>query len=1024
MALREATVTVQFAGGLTTDQDPKQVPATKLVDLQNAVFTKDTTLQKRTGYRALGQQIEAGGATYSGALGLGRRDNELLVYTSAGTYSYRPGSDTMALTGNPVSITSREYPLAKTSTEQSQGDAATNNNVTAVAWVDSRGGIWWSVLEESTKRLLRAPAQLAAVGTEPRVVSVGTGTVHIYYADHSLSRIWVAVVDTFNPTLAVAPAILVSDLSTAAIGYDVCPTNLDVVLGGPTPAAPAAIAWPTSTSSVRVGYVDASGVIGSGGTSLPPAVTHAFAPAATSSMGVAWSSLGVAAVASNPGTSTTSVAVFDPTLTVQLLNSTSVVFAASTPRSHTLAWAGNRLYVLLDDTSGAASERDTRIRAFYYDSLIGPTLLTSPWPLRGLSLASNAFVDNGVAYVWATHDVPFFSIYLLIRIADGAAVARSMPTIAHGTQVNGSGTWRSSVSVDPTDARRWRTPLLYNEQLKALAGQFSETGMRWVTNDFSDANAWQSEQLGAGLYLAGACPLHYDGNRWAEAGFHYAPDGTITGTPAVGTGALTVGVYTYRIWYEETDAQGEVHRGPLSVGTAVTLTGGQNQVTLVGPMYRITSRSRVRVCVARSPVNDTSEFFEVTSRDVTTAGGVNGFILNDPTVDTWSIIDRLGDVSLLSRNPTYTEGGILSNDPAPMAGDVLAVGKGRLFFTDPADPTMLRYTQQIQEGFAVDFAELLKQRLDPAGGAISSIGIMDGAVYPFRETAVFVVGGPGPLANPAVSAETFAFTPGDLVTSDVGCIEPRSIAATPVGIVFKSKKGIRLLGRDRKVIDIGAEVTNFDEQDVTAATLVPKAQRIMFLTSEGSTLMWDYQRNQWSRYTNHAGLDALIVNDLYHYLRIDGRVFQETPNAYRDDNSHISMVLELAWLKMAGYLQGWQRIWYAQFLGAWRSRHTLRVRYRLDYERQWSAPFDLDVNSNYTITPYGDGPYGDGPYGASGSSVYQHRIHIGKPCQAIQFRVEDIEATDDYGASFELSELVLTGGMKGPLFKLGATRSS
>ena len=37
---------------------------------------------------------------------------------------------------------------------------------------------------------------------------------------------------------------------------------------------------------------------------------------------------------------------------------------------------------------------------------------------------------------------------------------------------------------------------------------------------------------------------------------------------------------------------------------------------------------------------------------------------------------------------------------------------------------------------------------------------------------------------------------------------------------------------------------------------------------------------------------------------------------------------------------------------------------------------------------------------------------------------EDIEATSDYGASFELSELLLIGGGIGPDFKVGAARSS
>jgi hypothetical protein len=100
------------------------------------------------------------------------------------------------------------------------------------------------------------------------------------------------------------------------------------------------------------------------------------------------------------------------------------------------------------------------------------------------------------------------------------------------------------------------------------------------------------------------------------------------------------------------------------------------------------------------------------------------------------------------------------------------------------------------------------------------------------------------------------------------------------------------------------------------------------------------------------------------------------------------------------------------------------VRFRLNYELQWSANFDLDVDGNFTASVYGSGAYGAGPYGSTGSSVYQRRIHIGKPCQAIQFQIQDVEQTANFGAAFELSELVLTGGIKGNLYKLEAARSS
>lgn len=1018
MALREGKLALPFAGGVNTDQDRKQVPAVKLLDLQNAVFTAETTLVKRTGYRALGSEIEGGGGLYSGAKGIGKRDDELLLYTTSGTYSYRPQADRMALTGNPLSITARERTVVKTGTEQTQVDAATVNNVTAVAWVDSRGGIWWALLEDSTGRQLRPAAQLSAIGTRPRVVPVGGTALHIYYADFAAHSIWVAVIDSANPMLSVTPVQLTTDLNNSAIGFDACPTQ--GVAGDPS-----CIAWVTDGfQTMRVGYVAVSGVLGSAATGLPaPLAFSSGAATVASNVGVAFSPGGViASLSINSGDAINTFSIDTGLAAVVWSDGVPGVAFGTTPNwlNVGVAASGDDAYIVAY-SKNVTTERDSYIGNVHYSVADGP-LSGASTLLRGVSAASRPFFDDGVAYVYLVHDVPFFSVYLLIRVSDHVTVARTMPTIAHGTQDDGGSIWTSTVSTDPADSRKWRVPLLFNEQLQALAGQFAETGIRWVTLDFDDIDAWQSEQLGRGMYMAGAMPWHYDANRWAEAGWNYAPDGPLVAYAAGSGTSLQGGDYTYVAWYEEVDAQGEVHRGPTSVPFTATIDPG-NGVFISGPMYRVTSRSRVRVCVARAIVNTADAFYRVTSIDPS-ATGANGYILNDPTVDTWSLVDQMPDDVLIAQDPLYTNDGILSNDPAPMAGGVLSVGKNRLWWTDPTDQTLVRYSQEIEDGFAVDFAEPLKQKLDPFGGDVTAIGIMDDTVYPFRETAVYAIGGPGPLPNPTKTPDVYAFTPGQLVTSDVGCVAPQSVVQTPVGIGFKTSKGIRMLGRDRRVVDIGSDVRGYDSQSITAATLSPIAQRITFLTSAGSTLHYDYQRGQWSRFTNHEGLDALTLGGLYYYLRTDGRVFVETPGLYRDDNSHIPMVMEMAWLKMAGYLQGWQRIWYAQFLGEYRSPHTLRIRYRLNYEYQWSAPFDLDVDNNYTATAYGAGAYGAGPYGSTGSSVYQRRIHLNRDCQAIQFQIQDVEATTNFGAAFELSELVITGGIKGSLYKLPATRSN
>ncbi|MGH7177245.1 MAG: hypothetical protein ACREJC_07690, partial [Tepidisphaeraceae bacterium] len=397
----------------------------------------------------------------------------------------------------------------------------------------------------------------------------------------------------------------------------------------------------------------------------------------------------------------------------------------------------------------------------------------------------------------------------------------------------------------------------------------------------------------------------------------------------------------------------------------------------------------------------------------------------DPASDTVSFSDGLVDADLIKREPLYTNGGVLSNDPSPWAGDVIASGKGRLFWNDPTDPNVVRYSQERREDTALEAPVRLSLQLPTEGGSLVGIGVMDDAVITFKEHSIMSFAGPGPLANPSVQPEAFAFSPAQLIPSDAGCSSPSSISTTPIGIVYQSPKGVALVSRQRQVIPIGEDVEGYDGQRLVRATPMPGRHAVLMLTDSGRSLFYDYEHQSWSTFTNHEGYDAVVVNGVYHYLLTDGRVFRETIGEYADDNSHIKMVIETAWIKMNGYLQGFQKIIHAKFIGEYLSSHSLKVSYRINYENAYSAPIEIDVDADYTPDEYGDGDYGDGAYGGDGgpSNVYQQQVHLNRRCQSISFKVEDVQLYDDFGACFELSELLLTGGVLRESFAPGADRS-
>jgi len=432
----------------------------------------------------------------------------------------------------------------------------------------------------------------------------------------------------------------------------------------------------------------------------------------------------------------------------------------------------------------------------------------------------------------------------------------------------------------------------------------------------------------------------YAGGGVVEQGFHYAIDDMATPATSSASGGLTnSGVYIYRTTLEYTNAQGEIVMGPTSAGTSVTLGAGDDTATLTAPTYRHTARTdplgEVRIGVWRTE-NGAAVYYRVSSLDPNDTGA-NGYLANDPTADTVSFVDKLSDADLISREPLYTNGGILVNDPTPV-GAIVTAGKNRLFVTDPGDPLLVRYSQEIRDGYTVEMSPALTVKMDPQGGDITGLVVMDDSVVVFKKTAIFFFAGPGPLANPNAGSSDFSAP--QFVTTDVGCSNARSICYTPAGVVFQSEKGIYLLSRSMEVTYIGHDVEGFNSQDIVSCDLTEDRRQIRLLTDDGSTLLWNYFVNQWSACTNHEGADAITVDGTYHYLRTNGEVYKETAE-YLDVNRQIPMVVETAWIRFGKAMQGFQRIYHVLILGEYKSLHTLRVRYQLDYEPGWREPIDI-----------------------------------------------------------------------------------
>lgn len=1027
MALQEQSISFKFSGGVETKMDPKAVPGVRLLALENGVFTKAISIKKRNGYTAQSRKIDGSTALVSGAKRLGARDDELLQFTSARCYSKQSDVDQWVDAGAVVCAVGSDRPAVNTGTQQTAPDHATNAGVTAYAWEDSLGGVWWTVVDAASGSVYRAPTQAHAGGTRPRCVAVGN-VIHVYYVVAASHQMYVLIVNPSSPSASVLPVLLLDDIDSTNPAYDVVPTL--------RAGSPALMVWhEESTTNVRLAYITAGGQVGSPANGQPSAFTLAAALTPGTPVAVAHKHVDggngdytlVAFSTGNPasdgmvytlhgGTTTTSVSIA----------SAAIAYASpTTVKRIALAEDAGVAWSAWEENASEPSERYCVVNNTVVNGSPG-----AERTIRSVGLAARAFHAGASGDIFAVfvHDTTYFNTYVTLRLSDFAPVGRHMPAEAFGAP---SRTQLSSVYVADDVAR---VVLPYKTRLQSANNdKFAAAALRLVELDFDTDASHQTAQYGAGLYMAAACPQHYDGRLWTEQGFHFGPE-HIT-TAKAGGGSLTASsTYEYVAWYEWTDYQGEIHRGPtmnLSVDTGV----GETQVTLTLPMLRVTRKSNVRICVGRSLPGDASRVWRVSSLDPTTSGSVNGYVGNDTTIDSIAFIDRMSDTDLQKQEPVYTTGGILSNDPTAL-GSIVAAGKNRLFFTDAQASNIVRFSQRRAFGFGLEIAPELKVDVDPKGGAVTALAVRDGIVFAFKRSSIFAFTGDGPYENGSTTnggPVVVGFSGSEELHSPVGCVNPASIVATTAGIMFQASdnNGIWLLTPDRNVVYIGAPVETYNTQTIRRATLLPGRTAVLFLTDSGMSLYYDFLFGQWSTFTNHEGLDAVVVDGRYYYLRTNDTVWLETPGEHSDNGSRIRLMLETAWLHLQDHLQGFTRFWKLLLLGTHVSPHQLGISERLSYDEAWSEPQWLDATGDTDSTgwltgdtcnpigeepiggsAYGDGVYGEGPYGGEAPGVYQWRYGLNEDGESIQFRFEDFEKYGLAGASFELTEMTIVGGIK------------
>lgn len=1012
MPVEWQTLSIPFIGGVNQKTDAKALPPPKLSKLENATFSRDGALRKRSGSTAFSTTVISSSfpQTLQTCRALGAYDDELLYWTdhflisytqTGGAWRYRGGMESWVVTtAKPQKVTG----------EQTAADRATNLGLTVYAWEDSRGGVRFSAVDSQSGLIYTADSSLDASGSRPRVVAVGT-QIHLYWINGGNLKLSLIDPVLYTASLSGAGSYPTAAVTVVAVGanfYDVSATPSQVAVG-----------YCTAANSFAVQQVNAVGTngINSGAIAAGGNVTAIGVATATTTIGVV--------VATNAGAnSVTGYGFIAPTLAG---SGTAVVdTGAATWNAITLAPKPTTtvspttvtFHVYYEQNAAAAYNRIVWSGQFDVNNSTGATSGGSGGSLlrRHSALASRAWAETAqeaapsYTFVHVTQETTLQSTYFAYR-SDRTVCARVLAGNAGGVPAR-----NVLPQVESLGSRRYAWAGIYKTRLDVTRtvttnpAVYTEKGIQSITYDFNNAQSHRQARKGKAQYISGGILWQYDGLAPVEQGFLMFPE-NVTTTPAAG-GSMTVAVpYTYTVYAEWTNAKGE--RELSTIGAAVTLTmgGADTQVTLTIPTIAHTMKSgqissfpRREISFAvyrtKNTPTDQSPRYRVSDPNPTTAGANNGYVVNDPTVDTVTFVDQLADTAIDVKEIDYQSTGEVENLSAPSVS-ILATYQDRLVAAGLEDGSMGLYSKEWGSDGGVSFTGRNAIEWPDEGGSLTAFGILNGNLIGFKRSRIYAVAGDG-LSNTGQGQQ---FGTPSLLVADVGCSNQSSVVITPFGLMFQSAKGIYLLNLSMQVEPIGAELGDtLGLQQIEAATLMPDRFEVRFLCSSGSTLVFNYYAKQWSVFT-FTGVDACLWHGTTYVYASGSTAYQESAAVFQDAGVNYSVALETGDVHAGPSLQSWGIFREVVLLGEYKADHTLRVSFLYNAVGTFSETHDIVIS----------GAPSDG---------YEYRVCPSQPDRHFSLRVRVEDRGSNAGESFILNEMAVVVGPLNRVAKVPASKSA
>lgn len=995
--IEKQTVPINFAQGLDTKTDPKQVQIGKFLSLKNTIFDKGGLLPKRNGFGNLTSLIATANfcTTFNG--GLTAIGNTLQAYSS--------GTKTWTEKGSIQPLILGTLPLVRNNLNQSQADSAVSANglvctayseVTGTSTVASK----FVVANSTTGQNVIPPTVLPSSSTtagSPRVFILGNYFIILYLSSVANEIAYYAVSTTNAAVVSGPTAVTTAYAAASSVPFDAVVFNNSLF-----------VAW-NSTSSGGIKMATLTSTL-----NLSTGVTVDSGHQATSvSVTVDQSASAIWVSYYSSSTSNGYVLAVNPQLH-SILTATQII-SSGTILNITSSASGGFLTVFYEVSN--TYSYDSGIPTNFVNSITctqDGTVGTAVTVIRSVGLASKAFVINGIIYFLTAYSSQFQPTYFLSD-QNGNVIAK----LAYE---NGGGYLSAGLPNVTVSGETAQFTYLYKDLIEALntlgnsqqttaGGIYSQTGINLATVTLNTAIS--SSEIGNNLNLGGGFGWMYDGYVPVEQNFFLWPD-NIEVSAAMTGGNMAAQQYFYQVVYSWPDNQGNIFRSAPSIPVSVTTTGTTSSVTLNIPTLRLTYKTAnpVKIEVYRwSTANQ--NYYQISG----SSGHSNPVlfpVLNSTTSDSVTFGDTWADSSIVGNNLIYTTGGVIE-DINPPAYHLTTLADTRQWIISDEDQNLLLFSKQVIEGTPVEFSDLLTFYVAPttaaqgSTGPMTSLAPMDGNLIVFKKNAIYAINVSG--GGPDNTGSNSQYGQPTFVTSTVGCSNQESIVFMPNGLMFQSQQGIWLLDRNLSVSYIGAAVEEFNSSVVLSALNIPGTTQVRFTLNTGETLMYDYYYSQWGTFVGAPGVSSCVYGNLHTFINSLGQVFQETPGLYLDGSNPVLRSFLTGHIQTQG-VSGFQRIYEIQLLGQYISPHYLN--FQIGYDFGPLSEHVLISPDNFSGVYGSDQSYGQSsPYGGPGN-VEQWRIQTAtQKCQAFQISLEEIYDPSfgvPSGAGFNLSAMTCTIG--------------